>query len=359
MIKFIRSNVLLVAAAMLLLGVRALAPSIATAQTPPATDAACPAPPSPDQIQQLQAQDQQAQTQFAQDLAQALGLPLATVQQALNAPAADAPLQMQVPLPNPPPDPIAAAAAQLGVTADQLKAAVQAADKTLPFAAQTADGSSCLTVSGPPAGGANVDTTAFYSAVAQSLGQNLTGQQVESAFVSTLPTPPDPAQIQSVLQQRLGDLATALGVSTDALTAAFKSMATSGACLPPGAFGGDVQIHSGVSGPATIGGAQALPANGSGAVVIGTGPLPVGGSDSGSGVIAVTGGPVGGSTSGPVTLAAPADGSGAIFLPLPPGPGPSASASRGSAIEAVFGLQPCSPPVVPISTGPASTQPAP
>ena len=82
-------------------------------------------------------------------------------------------------------------------------------------------------------GSARPDPTTFFDIVARQLGQGITGQQVESAFVSTAPHPPDPTQIQALEQQRLSSFATALGVSVDTLTSALTSSGIPDGCCHP------------------------------------------------------------------------------------------------------------------------------
>lgn len=241
----------------LMAGLAAVIAALAIAMPPPAS-AQVPQPgdcqlPPPSSLPALP-----DPTQLAQQLATALNLPLATVQQALaslsSQPFPGAPL---------PPfqDPISAAAAQLGVPREQLRSAVQAADQAIEpgFALQGSPAASSAGLyftggptagTGPsggplfvaigcagPIGGDHPDPTTFFADVAQQLGPGFSGQQVESAFVSTAPLPPDPSRLQAFQQQRLSGLASALGVSVSALTAAFGSMGYPNGCLPPGIGG--------------------------------------------------------------------------------------------------------------------------
>src|SRR5581483_4675109 len=175
-----------------------------------------PCPPAASQSlqpQQFKAQMQQDQTSFIQELAQALNLSPATVQQAISAQTA-APQTEPAPS-TPPPDPIAAAAQQLGVTADQLAGAVRAADATLPcsFPTLPSGGGNGPVIAffqirngaqgAASTGGPMIDTSVFFATVAQNLGSSFTGQQVESAFAAGLPTPPDASQLQAAMQSRL------------------------------------------------------------------------------------------------------------------------------------------------------------
>jgi hypothetical protein len=196
-------------------------PTSASAQTPATVSQGCaamapprlPAPPSDAQVGQWQAQ-------FAQALAQNLDLQLPVVQQAISSTSADLVDQASPSQAPPAADPITATASQLDVTFGSLLSAVQSTDQAL-FCA-----------------GAPVSPDSFYAAVAQTLGQGLTAQQVESAFAATAPPPPDPSLIQAGLQNRLSALAAALGVSPDALTSALKAMAASGSCMPPNVLDG-------------------------------------------------------------------------------------------------------------------------
>ncbi|HTE86426.1 MAG TPA: hypothetical protein VK821_17030, partial [Dehalococcoidia bacterium] len=160
---------------------------------------------------------------------------------------------------------------QLDVSVDSLLSAVQAADQTLPCpqgpggAAPGPSGGNAIFIGtggsgaggpgpidtglgqevsaafyrGSGAGGPGpIDTTAFFGAVAKSLGQGFTGQQVQSAFASAAPPLPDPSTLTTDLQNQLNSLATVLGVSADTLKSALKSLASSGGCLPPNTLGG-------------------------------------------------------------------------------------------------------------------------
>lgn len=173
--------------------------------------------------------------QLAQQLATALNLPLSTVQQALAAQSSQQPFNL---LP-PPTDPISAAATALGVTRQQLMSAVQAADQAIGVPTPTTGGTTVgIIACAGPNGSGRPDPTAFFADVAQQLGQGFTGQQVESAFVSTAPQPPDPSQVQAFQQQRLSNLAAALGVSVPALTTALSSAGIPSGCLPTLGVGG-------------------------------------------------------------------------------------------------------------------------
>jgi hypothetical protein len=178
-----------------------------------------------------------------------LNLPLATVQKALATPAINLPK---------PSDPIAGAATALGVTEQQLTSAVQAADQAIGVGGATGS----VTCSQP-------DPTTFFAGVARQLGSAFTGQQVQSAFASSAPKPPDMGQIQGLVQQQLSNLAAALGVSVSALTAALSSSGIPNGCLP---ITGGV-VGAGNAQPPTGG------APGSGSIVI---PVASTGSPSGS-----------------------------------------------------------------------------
>ena len=108
-----------------------------------------------------------------------------------------------------------AVAARLGVTVEELKAAMQAAAPPCP--------------SGPPQPGAPVDVfvtpTALFEALAQTLGRGITAAQVQAAFEAEAP----PANVQLAVranpEQHLEALARALGVTVEQLKAALRSIA--------------------------------------------------------------------------------------------------------------------------------------
>ncbi len=201
--------------------------------------APCPPPQAPS-AEQLK----QAQQQFAQQLAQALGKPEAEVEQALTAFQADLPK----PLPGGPqagvmgPDPatLAPIAAKLGVTAQALAAAMTAAAPQLP---------AC-----PPAGVSGqvkvkVDAAQMFAQVAQQLGNGITGEQVQAAFQSSGPITVSASRTQSGaavgfapggLNDPLAKLAAALNVTPEQLKAALQTIAGSSGCpLPPAPAAGN------------------------------------------------------------------------------------------------------------------------
>jgi len=288
--------------------------------TSPAT-AACPLAPGAPPPSSLPAPPDPKQ--LAQQLATALNLPLATVQQALATESS----QMAPALLPPPADPIAGAATQLGVSEQQLMTAVQSADQSLGpvfsatggagggnavFAAaggpsgggpvffqsggqggsgpSGAPGAPAFAIGcGTPAGGPNIDPTTFFADVAQQLGPGFAGSQVQAAFEASAPTPPDPGTVQSLLQKQMSSLAAALGVTDDALTSALSSIGYPNGCLPL-FVGGNVSVK------------PPFPPPGSG----NSGPIfiPLGRSGTGQRAVAFSNGPVGGSAavvSGPGT----------------------------------------------------------
>jgi hypothetical protein len=221
------------AVGVLALGGSALLPTIAAAQTPappppPAAVGECPPPPSAAQIADMQ-------ERFAADLAAALGQSPADVQRALEATAPQ----------RPPPglgepgqvvtlhEDLAAlvpAAAQLGVTAQALADALQAA-----MPAQV-----CLQIAVAGADAATevedttvaVDMAPLFATVAERLGGGITAAQVEAALRLVRPAPEHHAVAVSVspalVEEHLGALARALAVSVEELTAALQSIGRGG-----------------------------------------------------------------------------------------------------------------------------------
>lgn len=297
-----------------------------------AADPSCQLP-SPEQIQ---AQIQQSNEQMTQDLAQALNLPEATVQAALQQVAQQ--LESQPiglsPSGNPQPDPLASVATQLGVTKQALLDAMKAAAP-----APTASASNCVfTASGQNTGaggtvsggialrvqGAQISidgTTSMtlFNAIAQQFGNGLTGAQVQAVFQNFPKLALDSGlqqQLQNLRQEELNALASALNVSVDTLNSALQSVRTSMGCSTPspdaGLPSGEVFL-SVASGPAQSGGGSAFyvgtgvtPASG------GEGPVmigffgPVTSSASGTGGVTLHSAPVLPALIGPCDLVAPA-----------------------------------------------------
>ncbi|MGE0540658.1 MAG: Clp protease N-terminal domain-containing protein [Dehalococcoidia bacterium] len=146
---------------------------------------------------------------FAARLAQALGIPQEQVEQAfqqLRDQVKANVLQRLEP-----------AATQLGVTPQQLADAMEAAGRSL-FQNHTR--------------GQRPDRSAFADAVAQHLGGNVTGDQVEAALSDLRDTArqnrPDRQQVEQRMQDRLEALAAALGVTPDQLRAAFEEFRPAG-----------------------------------------------------------------------------------------------------------------------------------
>ena len=208
--------------------------------SPSATPIQPPAPPSDTQLQQWQ-------TQFAQGISQSLNVPLATVQQDLSGLASSVTAQQPVSVQ----DPLATAASQLNVSLTTLLSAVQSADQTLLCAQGLPSSGSGNAVFFTAGGGGPqlVDPGTFYTAVAQNLGQGLTGQQVQAAFAASAPSLPDPSKLITDLQNQFNQFATSLGVSTDALKTALQSIGASGGCLPPNTFGGFRVVTKRAGGP--------------------------------------------------------------------------------------------------------------
>jgi hypothetical protein len=233
--KFSMTAARFVSAGIVLLAVAtATGGSTASAQTAGTYLSACSPSsysPLPPQIPS-DAEIQQWQTQFVQGLAQALNIPSSTVQQAFTGMSRAAPLppvQFQ--------DPLETAASQLHVSLDSLRSAVQSADQTV-LCAQAPGGGGNAFFIGYAGGPSPVNPSAFFAAVAQNLGGGLTGPQVQAAFATSAPSLPDPSQFTAQMQSQLDAFGAALGVSTDALRSALKSLASSGGCLPPNVLGG-------------------------------------------------------------------------------------------------------------------------
>jgi hypothetical protein len=271
-----------------------------------------------------------------QQLATALNLPLATVQQALAAQETQA--SALVPAPQ---DPMAGAATQLGVSEQQLVAAVQSADQAMgpafalpggppagpsggnqffvtgggagaggPVLFQgTAGAGSPAGQGGPvmisvacnnPGGGPQVDPSAFFADVAQQLGPAFTGSQVQAAFQASAPAPPDPSTMKSLMQQQSSSLAAALGVSVDALTSALSSIGYPAGCLP--LLAGNLSVKPPVS-PAGLGDGKPI-------------FVPIGGPGAGAAIFALSGGPAGAGSSGPV-VSGPTSPAGGVVCAIP------------------------------------------
>jgi hypothetical protein len=146
---------------------------------------------------------------FAARLAQALNIPQERVEQAfeqLRNQRKDNALQRLEP-----------AATQLGVTPQQLADAMDAARRSV-FQSHTS--------------GQRPDRSAFADAVAQQLGGNITGDQVEAVLSAQRDAArqnrPDRQQVEQRMQERLEQLAGALGVTTDQLRAAFEELRPAG-----------------------------------------------------------------------------------------------------------------------------------
>jgi hypothetical protein len=146
---------------------------------------------------------------FAARLAQALGIPQEQVEQAfqqLRGEARANAVQRLQP-----------AATQLGVTAQQLADAMEAARRSL-FESRTP--------------GQRHDRSAFAAAVAQQLGGTITAEQVESALSTLRDTArqnrPDRQQVQQRMQEHLNELAGLLGVTPDQLRAALEQLRPAG-----------------------------------------------------------------------------------------------------------------------------------
>ena len=163
-------------------------------------------------------------SEFAAQLARALGKAQADVERALEQ------VKSQVP----PPEPVAIAAhpvaddhltsiaARLGVTAKELADAMIAAEPPCPSQAPV----------GEPGAGFNVllEPSALFEAIAQKLGRGITGAQVRAAFEAEHGGPAG-AQVHRVavrsvpMEEHLEALAKALGVTTAQIKAAMESIA--------------------------------------------------------------------------------------------------------------------------------------
>jgi hypothetical protein len=146
---------------------------------------------------------------FAARLAEALGIPQERVEQAfeqLRDRFHDNALERLEP-----------AATELGVTPQQLADAMQAAGRSL-FENR--------------ASGQRPDRSAYADAVAQELGGNVTGDEVEAALSALRDTArqnrPDREQIEERMQEHLEELAGLLGVTPDQLRAALEQIRPAG-----------------------------------------------------------------------------------------------------------------------------------
>ena len=113
----------------------------------------------------------------------------------------------------------AQAAAQLGVTEQELREAMRAAMHLLGGQRQPGQG--------PRPRLERPDASAFFNAIAQQLGRGITGEQVRDALRAAAPAGgarPDRAQIQARAEERLQRLAALLGVSVDQLRAALQQI---------------------------------------------------------------------------------------------------------------------------------------
>lgn len=146
---------------------------------------------------------------FAARLAAALNIPQERVEQAfeqLRDRFQDNALQRLEP-----------AATELGVTPQQLADAMREAGRSL-FENRTR--------------GQRPDRSGFADAVAQQLGGNVTGDQVEAALSDLRDTArqnrPDRAQIEQRMEEHINELAGLLGVTPDQLRAAFEEIRPAG-----------------------------------------------------------------------------------------------------------------------------------
>lgn len=194
--------------------------TIASAQT---------ATPTPAQTQEQQPgqpgqRGQQMQAQLAARLAQALNIPQARVEAALQSvggPGGQRNAAGSTML--------TGAAQALGVTPQQLQAAMETAMQQArqnrpqgqPGQGQGQGQSGQGQGQGQRTQGQRPDRTAFYAAIAQALGGGKTAQQVQTALENNRPTR---EQMQAARDQHLAQLAQALGVTTDQLKTALQSI---------------------------------------------------------------------------------------------------------------------------------------
>jgi hypothetical protein len=171
----------------------------------------------------------QTRDEFATKLAAALGKPVADVQRALAETAPPLIAQGEVRrvfFVFGDETSLAPAARQLGVTPAELQAALVEGGKTL-----------CENPPPPPAAGEPAGPpTALFAAVAEVLGRGITAAGVQAALEANRPSgPPDVTRIAieaGPVSDHLQALASALGVTVEALDAALRSLAP-GLPVPP------------------------------------------------------------------------------------------------------------------------------
>jgi DNA-binding transcriptional MocR family regulator len=142
------------------------------------------------------------QGDFAQRLAQALGIPQSRVEDALRQQREQHRTEAEARRTQH----LTEAAAKLGVTAQQLQDAITAARQSVIGSMQPGQGNQGQRpprMSGPGMGRPNSD--AFYQAIARNLGRAITAQQVRDALQTgrTSMTPPDRTQIEQRMNEHL------------------------------------------------------------------------------------------------------------------------------------------------------------
>lgn len=172
------------------------------------------------------------QGDFAQRLAQALGIPQSRVEDALRRQREQHRAEGEARRTQH----LAVAAAKLGVTAQQLQDAITAARQSVFGSMQPGQGSQGQRpprMGGPGMGRPNPD--AFYQAIAQNLGRGITAQQVRDALQKdrTGMTRPDRTQIEQRMNEHLQELARLLGVTPEQLRTALQSVGGPGRGFGP------------------------------------------------------------------------------------------------------------------------------
>lgn len=198
----------------------ALAMGVVSAQSPsPAPSAAPTQSPRPSGASRTPKPEK---GQIAAKLAQALGIPQARVEQAIQQLGGQrgALGRGLKPVDSPA---FSAAAQQLKVTPQQLSDALKAAAKDA--MAQRQSGQQGNGPRGPR--GARPDASVIAAAVAQKLGNGVTAAQVQAALGTLRPAQgakPDRSQVQAAKDAHLQQFAQALGVTADQLKSALQSI---------------------------------------------------------------------------------------------------------------------------------------
>jgi hypothetical protein len=161
---------------------------------------------------------------FAAELARALGMSAAQVERAIAASQPDVPTgggvatTVTVAAVTTDPDVLEVVAKDLGVTVDELEAAVEAAMPDVPECdSGSARGERPLVLISGNAG--------TFDAIAEELGNGITGEEVESAFEAAGPTiPRDAVAARPAVMFDVEALAEALGITVEELEEAMQSI---------------------------------------------------------------------------------------------------------------------------------------